>query len=357
MNSSNPTAIDYIETYVKNKYPNSKEWINRLCQQTAIDRPLLETLLNHIKTKASICFHFHPYRLNDKGENSITSLLEIGIYKNQFETKISNGSLSAYKGGDRDNWENNLFGQLFADEAFPLSHRPKYGALDLLRHSAGPSPRFGSCYFVLEPIFTQNATFTYLDSYRTPDERGTLQVFDVILAGMLEDCIKHGEALGEMSITPNQLVDRIIESLSTPYSRSILQAPEGNLDQYIEAQVHGEILLKNAVSFLIADIGYKHTPFATSLLELCEKYEIELDWHPGFELTVTEAIHNFRGTEMPAIATQLAVDDKINVAVLAATERVLTKDFKDKKILNYKLQQLKYLWHTLVQFGKPIQHD
>lgn len=37
------------------------------------------------------------------------ALFEQGVYKSQFETLLSNGSVSAYPGGERDLWEKRIF--------------------------------------------------------------------------------------------------------------------------------------------------------------------------------------------------------------------------------------------------------
>lgn len=354
MRNLNQKAIDYIETYVKNKYPKSEDSLAQLCQQVNIGLPKLDFVINQIKSKARICLHFHPYRLNEQGVSVIELLLRTGIYKNQFETKISNGSLSAFKGGDRDVWENNLFGEVFSDEDYPMTQRPKYGALDLLRHADGPSPRFGSAYFILKPALTQAATFTYLDSYKTPDERGTINALNIILVSLIQDCLENKEALGETNMKPVELVDTISEKLSTPYTQTVLHKPKQNLDQYIEAQVHADINLNKDVAILVADTAYQDTPIERSFKKLCEKYQIALLWRQGLELPIEAAVANFRGTQIPNLVHQFTVNDSINVAVLAAIEKRLTKDLKNKEKLNAQLQQLKYLYHTLVQFGKPI---
>lgn len=350
MSKFNPKAIAYIETYVKNKYPNTRNLLAQVGQQVNIGLPKLGTLINQIKANSRICLHFHPYRLNNQGESVIELLLHSGIYKNQFETKISNGSLSAYKGGQRDIWENNLFGQTIL-----FDNRPKYGALDLFRHADGPSPRFGSCYFVLKPALNKSATFTYLDSYKTPDERGTIKILDIILVSLLQDCLENKEALGETNIRPNKLVAKILKNLLTPYTQTVLRKPKQNLDQYIEAQVHADILLKEDVAILVANTAYKNTPIETVIKKLSEKYQIELLWRQGLELPLETAIANFRGTTIPNMVTQFTANGLINVAVLAETEKRLNKDLKNKEELNTQLQQLKYLYHTLVQFGKTTK--
>lgn len=354
MSNVHHKAIEYIETYVKNKYPTSKDSLTLLCQQVNIDLSKLDFVINQIKSNARICLHFHPYRLNEQGVSMIELLLQTGIYKSQFETKISNGSLSAHKGGDRDIWENNLFGQVYAAKDAPMTQRPKYGALDLLRHADGPASRFGSCYFVLNSALKQAATFTYLDSYKTPHERGTINALNIILVALIQDCLENKEALGEETIEPVKLVDKISRKLSTPYLQTILGNPKQNLDQYIEAQVHADINLEKDVAILVADSAYQNTPIERSFKKLCEKYQIALLWRQGLELTMEAAMANFRGTKIPDIVHHYTINDNINVAMLAAIEKQLTKELKNKAALNIQLQQLKYLYHTLVQFGKPI---
>jgi hypothetical protein len=130
--------------------------------------------------------HFHPDRVDNQGRSVAQSLLECGYYRNQFETGVSNGKLSPHQGGPRDQWENQLFGG-YAATGIGSAERPKYGALDLLRHPDGPAPRFGSCYLVLKPAVCGRCTFSYLDSHRNPAERGTLAVFEDIFAALLTE--------------------------------------------------------------------------------------------------------------------------------------------------------------------------
>ncbi|MNW57353.1 hypothetical protein D3C74_351510 [compost metagenome] len=75
------------------------------------------------------------------------ALLEQGIYKSQFETLLSNGSVSAYPGGQRDLWEERIFAGAYQLEDSTNEERPKYGALNLLLHPEGPAPRFDHVIF------------------------------------------------------------------------------------------------------------------------------------------------------------------------------------------------------------------
>lgn len=111
-----------------------------------ISLEMFHQAVNKLKKHARIALHFHPDRPDPQMKTVAQALLEQGFYKNQFETFISNGKLSPAPGGERDLWEQRLFGGACQQES-SASCRPKYGALQLMMHPDGPSPRFGSCYF------------------------------------------------------------------------------------------------------------------------------------------------------------------------------------------------------------------
>lgn len=99
--------------------------------------------------RARVALHFHPDRPLENGETVAEGLLRSGRYSSQFETRISNGSRSAFPGGQRDLWEARLFAGAYNDA--PPQERPKYGAVSVMGFGDGPSPRFGSCFLVLRP--------------------------------------------------------------------------------------------------------------------------------------------------------------------------------------------------------------
>ena len=354
MRNYNKLAIDYIKTYAQERQDSAKAFIRHVCTMSDIDDGQLEQLKELIRTKARLGVHFHPYRLNKDLKTVLELLVDDGMYKNQFETQLSNGSLTAYKGGKRDVWENTLFGQIYENHEVPLSDHPKYGALDLLQHSDGPSPRFGSCFLVLKPHLTNYTTFSYLDSYSNPKEKGTIQYFDELLASLLVECFERSYAIGEKKIRPHQLVKKIIDCLNST-DQSYKRTPKRNLNHYIEAQIHTPIDLKKDVDLLVVDACYKRTEFESLLHQLSEKYAVELKWNLGFELLASEVPPHFRGNKMPELAKKIAEKGKINAYVLGKMEQKYRAERMDENILNGKLQYLKYLWHILVQYGKTIE--
>ncbi|MFK8101974.1 MAG: DUF3626 domain-containing protein [Saprospiraceae bacterium] len=354
MRPYNKLAIDYIEAYSKKRIDQANDTILRVCQLSNISENELAQVLEKIKTKASIAIHFHPYRLNRNFQNVLSLLIETGLYKSQFETQISNGSLTAFEGGARDQWENVLFDHVFSTHKISIADRPKYGSLNLLGHAEGPSPRFGSCYFLLKPTCSNYATFTYLDSYLNPKEKGTITFFHEIISSLLQECFERDYALGEKNIRPPQLLKKINDYLALTNISFDHQQPSRNLDHYIEAQIHTPISLTQDVVSLVADASFKNTEYEKRLRHLCEKYAIALKWNRGFELTVEEVPNDFRGNSMPRVAAAIGTDNKINAYVIGQAEKYYQKEIKDQTELQAKLQELKYLWHTLVKYGKPI---
>ena len=142
---------------------------------------IFEEAVANLKSHARIALHFHPDRLDSSKKSVAEALFEQGVYKSQFETLLSNGSVSAYPGGERDLWEKRIFGGAYQLEGVTNDQRPKYGALNLMLHPDGPAPRFGSCYFLLSPKVSSRSTYTYLDSHQDPKEKGTYEEFDMIL--------------------------------------------------------------------------------------------------------------------------------------------------------------------------------
>ena len=352
-------AIDFVRQYALGKSKEARQLLSVVCERSNLDTDVIDTILNHIKNTAQIAIHFHPDRQLSHGthvmEDVATSLLHTGYYRNQFETKLSSGKLTHSADGARAKWENMLFGSAYADA--DLSLRPKYGSLALLGNPYGPSPRFGSCYLLLKPQCLNQATFCYGDSSDNPPSKGTIDTFEDILASLLKESFLSEQVLGHAQLRPPALMAHLQQDLSqaSKYLQESQVLP--NLNQYIEAQVHGLLPLGQCVDALVADPSFRTTSIEKTLTELCTQYEIELRWHKGHQIHVDQVVDDFRGGDMSRVARKIAEDDLINPeligrALITAEENPqLWSDFDDSPT-----KLLKFLWHVLIRFGTHLEN-
>lgn len=246
-----------------------------------------------------IHLHFHPDRLHG-GVSVLEALARDGVYLSQFETATSNGSLSAHPGGSRWEWEHRIFGGAYDDG--PPSDRPKYGALDFRGRPGGASPRFGSAYLRTRPEVIQRATFCYPDSVFEPSSFGTAQ---------------------RMSLVELALADE-----------------KDLLDDYVEAHVHGEIVLARDVEALVLDPCYRETEVEHAACTL----PCAIEWHRGFRLSLAdldERHQEYRGKEYFDLAHVLARDGVLTAREIGHAARQTSHD----------PQALKRVWHYVARFG------
>ncbi len=349
-------AIEYINQYASSRVAMARPTIDQILAMSNVARKDLDDAVSAIRGHARVGLHFHPDRLDEKMNRVAESLISDGVYKSQFETFLSSGKLSPEKGGPRDTWENDLFGNAYSGADILPADRPKYGALDLMGLPDGPCPRFGSCCFLLNPSVLSRCTFTYMDSYRNPPEKGTISVADGILAALLTESFERGFALGMQGMRPPQLINHLRTTLQVPFRDPAGFQPSRNLDHYIEAQVHGEVRLLDDVDILIADPSFRGTSTGSDLERLCKAYDIGLYWHCGFVLNVKDIPIDFRGPEMPAFGRHAAEDGRLDAHIIGCAAADLKRNPANWQEFGepaYALQSLKLLWHILVKFGKP----
>lgn len=127
-----------------------------------------------------------------------------------------------------------------------------------------------------------------------------------------------------------------------------------NLNHYIEAQVHGQVSLLKDVEILVADPSYKNTPIEQTLLALCDKFDIQLNWHRAFRTLAEKVPANFRGPTMPSLAKRITRDGYIDayaIGLAAQDLKLRPENWRDRGSYETVLQELKLLWHVVVEFG------
>lgn len=355
LHESQRRALEHVTAYARTRKAAACETMSDILAMSNLRAEALERAVSNIKTHARVALHFHPDRPDAQSRTIAESLLEGGVYRSQFETLLSNGSVSAFPGGARHQWESRIFGGAYDLRGTEAAHRPKYGALDLMRHPDGPAPRFGSCYFLLRPGVSARSTYTYLDSHSEPAERGTYEELDDIVAALFAGSFTRDFAVGEKDLTPGRLLEKLLTGLPRPFEDPANRAPGRNLNHYIEAQVHGDVRLREDVESLVVDPSFRDTSTGRTLETLCERYDVRLYWHGGFVLATNEVPSDFRGPTMPSLAERIAVHGYVDAVAIGKAAVDLKRDpaaWADRGGYAEVLQELKLMWHVLVRFGR-----
>ncbi|MGN9810082.1 DUF3626 domain-containing protein [Micromonospora sp. BQ11] len=328
-----------------------------------------EDLIAAIGRHGRLTVNFHPDRLLADGRTVADALLAEGVYRSQFVTGISGGGLTAYPGGDRDRWEETLFGGAYQSSGVLPADRPVYGGLNLLDHPDGACPRFGSCHLLLRPEVLARTTFCFGDSHLGPRDLGTVDVFEAVLAALLTTTAGTGTALG----VPTDLVSlvravlRRHEDAAEVAARAAAERPAEvrpagrALDDYVEAQVHGEVNLARDVEALVVDPSFEGTDVGAVLERIARHHGVALRRHAGFELPVDGIDPQFRGPDIPPFAARVHAEfarpgDPVDAALVGRAAASLVthpERWADRGPVAVTLQHLKQLWHVLVRYGTP----
>jgi hypothetical protein len=362
-------AWRHVRDAARRRQTRARARVASLLSTLGCTEAVFDAATDAIRRHARVVVHFHPDRVGVRPITVAEALLEDGRYRSQFETGLSSGGLTAFPGGDRDLWERSLFGGTYHGPESSIADRPKYGALELIRFSDGPWPRFGCCYFVLREEVSWRASFTFSGSEQ-PDaaERlGTIETMESVLAPLLTEVASGAGArvpwppfiaptLGVPDLTVPGLLERLTRELAWPRENPSTGVVGRVLDTGIEAQVHGDIDMARDIETLVADPSFAGTPTGDRLGELCRKFAIPLAWHRGFRLAVKDVPDEFRGAAIPRLARRIAGEGMVDVAVIGAAQRSLRlhpEDWREWVPHEDTLQHLKQLWHVLVHYGEP----
>lgn len=267
--------------------------VAQLSRGWAVDRRLRVTL------------NFHPDRVVD-GRPILLAMAGDGVYKSQFETRTSNGGLTAFPGGDRWLWESRIFGGWY--NGVDPSLRPKYGALNHRHRRVGAAPRFGSAHFRLKESLLDRSSFCFPDSVFEPEH------FGVATACELTD-------LAEM-------------------------AGRDLLDDYVEAHVHGVVDLATDAEALVLDPCFRGTAVEAHAREL----PCPIEWHSGFRVTV-DRLKALSKIDDPTLAHAIPF---VRGGLALARDGVLTPRHLGEaaRAGRHPEGALKRVWFVLARFGQ-----
>ncbi|WP_243710319.1 DUF3626 domain-containing protein [Micromonospora sp. KC213] len=318
-----------------------------------------EHLISAVAEQGRLTVNFHPDRLLADGRTVAQALAAEGVYRSQFVTGISNGGLTAYPGGDRDRWEEMLFGGAYQRPGVTFADRPVYGGLNLLDHPDGACARFGSCYLRLRPAVLARTTLCFGDSHRGPTDLGTVDVPEPILAALLTVTAGSGVSLGVAGMDTARLVATLLDRREQAVWRP--GAAGRALDDYVEAQIHGGVDLARDVEAIVVDPSFAGTGTGQVLARLARRSGVALLFHGGFVLPVDAVDPDFRGPAIPPLAVRVHAEfagpgEPIDAALIGRAAASVVRDpgrWTDRGSTAETLQHLKQLWHVLVAFGAP----
>ena len=113
------------------------------------------------------------------------------------------------------------------------------------------------------------------------------------------------------------------------------------LDDYVEAQVHGPVVLAEHVEALVLDPCHR----GTEVEQLAQRCPARVEWHEGFRVSVAvlQQHPDYRGQEYVDLATRLARGGTLDARMIGEAARAGRHDE----------QALKRVWHYLARFGQP----
>lgn len=304
-----------------------------------------------LRNAGRLTLNLHPDRIDRWGRSVAQGLLMDGRYRSQWATGLSAGSRSAVPGGVRHRFEQALFGGAYDDANASDVEFPIYGSFDLVFDEHGGSPRFGSSFIVLDENVRERVTLCVGDSATGPRDVGTFEAPWSVLAGLAEQAAK--SSLLNRQLGPEALM----ESLDGVYRSS---KASRDLDGYIEVQVHGGVVLTDDVEGIVLDPSFRGTEIEADVTAAADRYGFDVGWHCGSELRAEQVPETFRGPSMPALAREVARADGVvdaRAIGLKAARLRLEEPPLDGDAPESEIQQLKYLWHTLVAFGHDATSD
>lgn len=374
LTEANRVALAQVRARARHERPRHLARIARVLSSSGVygDR---ENLLAAVRGAAALTMNFHPDRLLADGRMVAQALCEEGVYRSQFETSISSGGLTAYPGGDRDRWEEALFGGAYQAPGVQERERPKYGGLNLMRHRNGACPRFGSCHLRLRPAAIDRATLIFGDSVFEPTDVAVIDVCEPVMAPLLESIADTGRALGRDKMDVRSFVDGLVRGGSKGGRGLFTPAIGHSLNDYIEAQVHGVVGLAADVEALVIDPAFAGTFIGELLVATAERYGVAAEWHPGSVLALARVPDDApdadgelsawqafcahgrarhlaeRVVEQHGAAPRL---DAANIGQAAVSVVRNPEQWEDWGEPREALQHLKYLWLILVAYGEPL---
>ncbi|ARF10211.1 hypothetical protein Hokovirus_1_90 [Hokovirus HKV1] len=178
--------------------------------------------------------------------STLQKVINEGILKNAFETTTKGTSYLT----NRNNWEKNLFNDIYKDTN--IVDRPKYGSINFLNNPSGVSSLigYGDCYIKYKNSVKYRTTFIHDDTCKMDYHIATFSFCAHIFYYYLK--------------STKQIIYDLVNVANKRLEYSKLA-----IDPYIDAQIHGPVL--------ISDIESIHIP-KTQNIDANFVYKMELKY-------------------------------------------------------------------------------
>eukprot|EP00808_Paulinella_micropora_P006192 g37819.t1 len=263
LTKSQQQALKDVTKHAKQKSQEAKQSLKKLFEQCGRSETDMARVLKFIEKRAKIHINIDASKEITVGTEKKTSLQLLtsdreGKYRSLFETGTGGGCT---RKDDRREWETRMFGEAYDNKD---KERPKYGNLNVLTLTEGDRRAFqyGRSYLVLGENVRARCTVTSCDSSENA-EIGTLKYCAHVLLDVLQHLqLKHREKLVQVLCE----VDQLDCAAGT-------ELPE--LRDYLEVQIHGDVVMKEDVDVAIAHINDSNTDDKrTDWRNWCQKHEI-----------------------------------------------------------------------------------
>ncbi len=255
LNETQKSALALARSHAALLSGNALPRLQRIVTGNGFSEAELQRVLDYVRDEAPLHVYFNSNRMLPRGPSVLESFLMDGQYKNQFETRVSGGTLAPTAGGSRDGWEQINFRGAYHTHALIPSERPKYGVLNAEGLTVRGASQYGASILVLKPEVKLRSTFTPADS---------------------------GHPDASLVATPEHAAHALAETAGLKLIlQHVLGRPLGAPGhRYTEAQVHGPLELDKDVAQIIAPDAERYT-LKDKYRALSRKYNVPLFWNDG----------------------------------------------------------------------------
>ncbi len=201
----------------------------------------------------------------------------------------------------------------------------------------------------------RRCTLSYGDSHLEPENTGTPDSLDLILSALHADYSGDGE-IDRKGTSLRSLSSRLVKPQVCEHESRLCR----NLDDIIEVQVHGDLVINRDVAFISADSSLKGTEAGRKIDQLAANARIRVTWRPALRLTIQTVPSDFRGENVLGFMAYCWQDGYVDACRLGDVANAVTSDPDSWSEFGRQrdvLQLIKQTWHCIATYGVPVNPE